>query len=142
MLAAVVILLVVALAAIGAAVTFASAERRAIAERNEVVAALSAAQRRIADQQSQIAELNSQRSTPPPSRPPPPWPKRMADQITAVRDLVQHGGSFTTEQVAAAFRDAPPEGIEPVLDSLVSLGHLTARENGGRRHWEAIPRTS
>jgi hypothetical protein len=143
-LAAVIILLIVALAAISAMISFASAERRAISERTDALAKLSAAQRRIAEQQTQISELTLQRSVPPNGRDtrpaPPPWPNRMADQITAVRDLVQHGGSFTAAQVAASFRDASETAIEPVLDSLVSLGHLEAHENGGRRHWEAIAR--
>jgi hypothetical protein len=51
------------------------------------------------------------------------WPKKLAEQISAVRDLVTKGAAeWSKAEVAAAFKGANKADVEEVLNSLASLG--------------------
>jgi hypothetical protein len=67
------------------------------------------------------------------------WPKRLADQIAAVRDLVTAtaGSTWSTAQVAAAFKGAGPKSVEPVLESLAALGLIVVYEADGNTIWKS-----
>ncbi len=68
-----------------------------------------------------------------------PWPKKMAEQITAVRDtLAGSSGLWTARQVAAGFTGAKPADVAPVLESLATLGHLLAFEGEDEPRWKAL----
>ena len=67
------------------------------------------------------------------------WPKKMAEQITAVRDVL--GGSsglWTAPQVAATFAGAKPDDVIPVLESLASLGFLLVFGSEEQPRWKAL----
>lgn len=67
-----------------------------------------------------------------------PWPKKMAEQIAAVRDLLGGGtGLWTAPQVAAAFTGAKPADVTPVLESLAMLGHLLTFDTEDPPRWRA-----
>jgi hypothetical protein len=66
------------------------------------------------------------------------WPKKLAEQIAAVRDLVTKGAAeWTKAEVAAAFKGANKADVEEVLDSLAALGILAAYESRGTRRWKS-----
>ena len=67
-----------------------------------------------------------------------PWPKKIAEQIAAVRDRVAFPGKlFTVESVAAAFKGAKKKDIEGFLDGFAALGVLTAFEGPSGKRWRA-----
>ena len=64
------------------------------------------------------------------------WPKKLPDQIAAVRDLVARGGgAWTARHAASAFKGAKLKEVEAVLDSLAALGLVTAWEGAAGRVW-------
>jgi hypothetical protein len=67
------------------------------------------------------------------------WPKKLADQISAVRDLVTSatGTTWSTTQVAAAFKGAGPKTVEPVLESLAALGLIVVYDAHGHTIWKS-----
>ena len=66
------------------------------------------------------------------------WPKKLAEQIAAVRDLVTKGAPERSKaEVAAAFKGANKADVEEVLDSLAALGILAAYEARGTRRWKS-----
>ena len=66
------------------------------------------------------------------------WPKKLPEQIAAVRDLVGKGATeWTVADVAAAFKGARKVDVEEVLDSLAALGILAAFETRRTRRWKA-----
>jgi len=66
------------------------------------------------------------------------WPKKLAEQIAAVRDLLTKGAAeWTKAEVAAAFKGANKADVEEVLDSLAALGILAAYESRGTRRWKS-----
>ncbi len=71
-----------------------------------------------------------------------PWPKRLADRVTAVRDLLAEAGAATettAADLAKHLRGARPEALEPILESLVAVG--LAQEiptPSGGRAWRAL----
>jgi len=72
-----------------------------------------------------------------------PWPKKLADQIGAIRDLVTKApAAWSVEQVAGAFRGASRADVEEVLDSLAALGILAGYEDGGGRRWKLTRATA
>ena len=72
-----------------------------------------------------------------------PWPKKIAEQIAAVRDRVAFAGKlFTVESVAAAFKGAKKKDIEDFLDGFAALGLLTAFEGAGGKRWRAAGRST
>ena len=53
------------------------------------------------------------------------WPKELAQQMRAVRDLVQQAEvPMQAAQVAARFRRTKPEKVQPLLDTLTTLALL------------------
>jgi hypothetical protein len=72
-----------------------------------------------------------------------PWPKKIAEQIAAVRDRVAFPGKlFTVESVAAAFKGAKKKDIEGFLDGFAALGVLTAFEGADGKRWRAAGRST
>jgi hypothetical protein len=67
------------------------------------------------------------------------WPKKLPEQIAAVRDLLSGAtvGGWSLEQVAGAFTGAKPKAVEPVLQGLAALGILLTYEADGTRRWRA-----
>lgn len=64
------------------------------------------------------------------------WPKKLPEQIAAVRDLVAKGtAEWTVADVVAAFKGAKKADVEDVLDSLTALGLLAAFETRNTRRW-------
>ncbi|GAB2963656.1 hypothetical protein GCM10027048_35940 [Hymenobacter coalescens] len=62
---------------------------------------------------------------------PQPWPAELAQQMQAVRDTVQQAGqALTAAQVAARFKRAKPERVQPLLDTLTALSLLRATAEG------------
>ena len=72
-----------------------------------------------------------------------PWPKKIAEQIAAVRDRVAFPGKlFTVESVAAAFKGAKKKDIEGFLDGFAALGVLTVLEGPSGKRWRAAGRSA
>jgi len=66
------------------------------------------------------------------------WPKKLAEQIAAVRDLLTKGAAeWTVAEAAAAFKGAKKSDVEEVLDSLAALGILAAYDARGTRRWKS-----
>jgi hypothetical protein len=66
------------------------------------------------------------------------WPKKLAEQIAAVRDLLTKGAAgWTVAEVAAAFKGAKKPDVEEVLDSLAALGILATYETRKTRRWKS-----
>jgi len=66
------------------------------------------------------------------------WPKKLADQIAAVRDLVtKTSDEWAVDQVAAAFAGAKKADVEQLLDGLAALGLLVGYELVEGRRWRA-----
>ncbi|MEP7122186.1 MAG: DNA methyltransferase [Byssovorax sp.] len=83
----------------------------------------------------------------PQSAPPPaaikPWPKKIAEQIAAVRDRVAFPGKlFTVESVAAAFKGAKKKDIEGFLEGFAALGVLTMIEDPTGKRWRAAGKST
>ena len=68
-----------------------------------------------------------------------PWPKKLADQIGAVRDLITGSrGFWTSTTAAAAFSGARPADVAPILESLATLGLLLTFESEDGPRWKAV----
>lgn len=66
------------------------------------------------------------------------WPKKLPEQIAAVRDLVAKAAAeWTVAAVAAAFKGAKKADVEDVLDSLAALGIVAAYDTNGTRRWKS-----
>ncbi|MBI4955731.1 MAG: hypothetical protein HY908_27175 [Myxococcales bacterium] len=66
------------------------------------------------------------------------WPKKLPEQIAAIRELVRRpGGVWSAKEVAAAFKGAKAKDAALVLDSLAALGMLLAYEASDGRRWRA-----
>ena len=67
-----------------------------------------------------------------------PWPKTLAEQLAAVRDLLLAETAFTTTgEVAKAFKGAKRNTVEEILASLAALGHVVRERGGGEVRWRA-----
>jgi hypothetical protein len=72
-----------------------------------------------------------------------PWPKKLADWIAAIRDLVAKApAAWSVEMVAGAFKGANKGDVEEVLDNLAALGILAGYEAEGARRWKLIRATA
>jgi hypothetical protein len=59
------------------------------------------------------------------------WPKKLAEQINAVREyLAGRRGFFATEDVARGFKGAKRKDVEELLDGLAALGVVVAGADG------------
>jgi hypothetical protein len=66
------------------------------------------------------------------------WPKRLDEQVVALRDLMlKKTTGWTAQQVAETFRGVTPKSVSPLLDTLASLGVVVAYEARGERKWRA-----
>jgi hypothetical protein len=72
-----------------------------------------------------------------------PWPKKLAEQIAAVRDRVHAAGrSLSVAEVAAAFTHAwrkdKDKDVEELLDGLVAVGALVAFDTDAGRRFQPL----
>ncbi|MDX2055225.1 MAG: type IIL restriction-modification enzyme MmeI [Polyangiaceae bacterium] len=68
----------------------------------------------------------------------PSWPKKLAEQIATVRDLVTKSSTeWSAENVAANFKGAKIDDVSEVLDSLAALGLLVTYELVEGRRWRS-----
>jgi hypothetical protein len=66
------------------------------------------------------------------------WPKKLPEQIAAIRDLVARTHeAWTVESVCTAFKGAKKTDVEEVLESLEALGLLTGYSHKSTRRWKA-----
>ncbi len=74
---------------------------------------------------------------------PPPataatWPKKLPEQIAAVRELVTRTpDEWSAAQVAASFKGSKAKDIEELLDTLSALGLLVSYELVEGRRWRS-----
>lgn len=68
------------------------------------------------------------------------WPKKLPDQVAAVRRLMSSGGSWTVAEVASAFKGAKATDVVEVLESLAALGLAVSYESGDQRRWRTAGR--
>ena len=62
----------------------------------------------------------------------------LPERIAAVRDLMARAPSpRSLAAVTSAFAKAKPKDVEPVLESLASLGLLVSFDAPDGRHWQA-----
>ena len=67
------------------------------------------------------------------------WPKKLAEQIGAVRDLLTGSAAlWTASGVAGAFNGAKSGDVVPVLESLATLGLLLMFEGEDGSRWKAV----
>jgi hypothetical protein len=92
--------------------------------------------------QEQLLDVEEAEEAPPPSKV-KAWPKKIADQIAAVRDRVAAPGKvFSVESVAAAFKGAKRKDVEGILDGFAALGVLSAFQTAKGRRWRAAGKAS
>jgi hypothetical protein len=66
------------------------------------------------------------------------WPKKLSDQVAAVRDLLTRGSSeWSAADVVGSLKGAPEAEVVEVLDSLTSLGLLITYELTEGRRWRS-----
>jgi hypothetical protein len=87
------------------------------------------------------ADEAAETATPAAATAAPAWPKKLAEQIAAIRDLVArtHGNqdAWTLDKVCAAFKGAKKTDVEEVLESLEALGLVTGYTHKSTRRWKA-----
>ncbi len=67
------------------------------------------------------------------------WPKKMAEQVSAVRDVLAGSTAlWTTERVAGCFQGAKAKDVEPVLESLAALGLALPFDGEDGARWKAV----
>jgi hypothetical protein len=64
-----------------------------------------------------------------------PWPKKLPDQVKAVRQVVQGSEPWTAQMVAGSFKGANTQQVQEVLESLGALGILTPTEQEQASAW-------
>ena len=65
------------------------------------------------------------------------WPKKLPEQIAAVRDLLLgQASAWTAKQVAKQFKGTKLKELELVLESLTALGLLVAFQPNGEMQWK------
>lgn len=69
------------------------------------------------------------------------WPRKLAERVAAVRDLVTPGSQWSETEVARAFQGAPADQVSEVLESLGALGMLVLLESPEGSKW-AAPRAA
>ncbi len=66
-----------------------------------------------------------------------PWPKKLPEQIAAVRDLLLgQASAWTAKQVGKQFKGTKLKELELVLESLTALGLLVAFQPNGETQWK------
>ena len=75
---------------------------------------------------------------------PGPWPKRLGEQLLAVRAVLQRGTARTAREVAKGFAGKATkerlEAVADVLDALRALGQAVAVEGGAEKRWAGTAR--
>jgi hypothetical protein len=67
------------------------------------------------------------------------WPKKLGEQVAAVRGLVgKSGGEWTAAQGAKAFKGAKGKDVGDVMDALVAVGMFVAWGEGRERKWRGV----
>ncbi|MEA2604429.1 MAG: hypothetical protein QOF89_5421 [Acidobacteriota bacterium] len=69
-----------------------------------------------------------------------PWPKKLPEQVAAVRGLLLVGRAWGVEQVAKVFKGARRREVEGVLESLAALGLAVTYDTPQGRRWRGIER--
>jgi hypothetical protein len=69
-----------------------------------------------------------------------PWPKKLPEQVAAVRGLLLAGKAWGVEQVARTFKSARRREVEGVLESLAALGLAVTYDTPEGRRWTGIER--
>lgn len=70
-----------------------------------------------------------------------PWPKKLAEQISAVRDRVTAPArTVSVANVTAWFKGAKRKDVEDILDSLAALGVLTLLDTDQGKRWKPTAR--
>lgn len=91
--------------------------------------------------QTHLPAAEGEQSDPNPSTRLTGWPKKLAEQIAAVRDLVLNSDSpSTAEQVATHFKGATADATLAVLESLEALGLVVSFEANGALRWAGAVR--
>ena len=71
---------------------------------------------------AEFDEAKASESSPTPIVAGGPWPKKLTEQIAAIRDLVSPGTSWSTMAAASSFKSAKVEEVQEVMESLAALG--------------------
>lgn len=66
-----------------------------------------------------------------------PWPKKLSEQISAVRDLCTKGEEWSSADVAKSFKGAKAEDVAELLEGLAALGVLVAFDLPEGPRWRA-----
>jgi hypothetical protein len=69
-----------------------------------------------------------------------PWPKKLPEQVAAIRGLLLAGHAWGVEQVAKMFKGARRREVEGVLESLAALGLAVTYDTPEGRRWRGIER--
>jgi hypothetical protein len=69
-----------------------------------------------------------------------PWPKKLPEQVAAIRGLLLAGHAWGVEQVAKTFKGARRREVEGVLESLAALGLAVTYDTPEGRRWRGIER--
>ncbi|NLH51097.1 MAG: class I SAM-dependent DNA methyltransferase [Myxococcales bacterium] len=73
---------------------------------------------------------------------PQPWPKSVPDQLKAIRDLLaSRPGSWSVDDVAAAFKGARKTAVEKHLVTLAALGVLISNADKDEMRWGVLGHT-
>lgn len=117
---------------------------RAEEERNGVIRWLRPEFQNPAGKRSEVqadletAESDEEAATPAAASASAAWPRKLAEQIAAVRDLLLGSSSpWTVKQVAKRFKQAKSKEVESVLESLVALGLLVEFQPNGEVQYQA-----
>jgi hypothetical protein len=68
------------------------------------------------------------------------WPKKLPDQVSAVRDLLLESRAWGVEQMAKAFKGARRREVESVLESLTALGLAVTYDLPEGKRWRGVER--
>lgn len=66
-----------------------------------------------------------------------PWPKKLSEQISAIRDLVTPGVEWSAQAAANTFKAANLDQVQEIMESLAALGMLIELERANERVWTA-----
>ncbi len=67
------------------------------------------------------------------------WPKKVAEQVAVVRDVVvKSAREWTATQAANTFKGAKAKDVEDVMDALAAGGVLAGYGDGRGRMWRAV----
>lgn len=94
-------------------------------------------------QETIALELEDREAAPAPAKKQtlPTWPKELREQVASVRELVTVGGraqrTWSTEEVARAFKGSRRADVASVLEALGALGLILGFDTPAGRMWRA-----